>query len=140
MNFDWKQQAKCKGMKAELFFALNPTKEAVAACAACPVLEECGTYAIHNEFYGYWGGMSERARERARRNLSIARPKSGTALTVRPSTRQLMEIPHGTPQGYQLERKRGLMTCDACKNAQRNKIKDHREKKKMYQLAKAGLK
>jgi len=28
-------------------------------CAECPIVNDCGTYAIENETYGFWAGMAE---------------------------------------------------------------------------------
>jgi len=37
-------------------------------CLSCPVIDECGTYALdHGEPWGIWGGMSPRTRDLLRR-------------------------------------------------------------------------
>lgn len=46
-------------------------------CFDCPRLEECRTYAIKHELYGFWGGMSERERKEYRRKnkIKLLRPE-----------------------------------------------------------------
>ena len=41
-------------------------------CAACPVLMECATWALHHELYGYWGGTTEKDRKAIRLDLGIS--------------------------------------------------------------------
>jgi WhiB family transcriptional regulator, redox-sensing transcriptional regulator len=70
---DWAAQAICKGM-TRIFFAdpsLKGSKQllqiarAKEICKGCPVMKECGDYAIANqEFAGVWGGMDEDERRR----------------------------------------------------------------------------
>lgn len=40
-------------------------------CLTCPILELCQDYAILNENYGVWGGMSELERRKARAKISL---------------------------------------------------------------------
>lgn len=56
----------------ELFFPAGPgaiaqTRAAKQVCAACPVLDACREFALHNQVHGIWGGMTEAERDRARR-------------------------------------------------------------------------
>lgn len=55
----------CAGMDPELFFAESgeAVARAKAACAECPVLEVCRSWARQREEFGTWAG--ETARERA---------------------------------------------------------------------------
>jgi len=61
----WMEQAACKGVDQALFFpGSNDSHDpALAYCAICPVLDECGEMGL-TERYGIWGGMSERTRRR----------------------------------------------------------------------------
>lgn len=70
----WMIDAECFGMDPDIFFpveneAYDPRAE--ATCRRCAVLGPCREYAIKNEDQGWWGGMSERARRRARRSMKI---------------------------------------------------------------------
>ena len=69
------QFAKCKIIKdTNFFFAEDPggTKEAVKFCQDCPVKDPCGQYAMDNNiFYGVWGGLSIRARFKAKREQKL---------------------------------------------------------------------
>lgn len=77
---DWMNEAKCQRYDPELFFpakggdAFKQSRVAKAICYGldgkppCPVLTECGEYAIrHNERFGVWGGLSEGQRAMVRR-------------------------------------------------------------------------
>lgn len=73
----WRSRGACNGLDPDLFFpSVNenaPTAKRV--CADCPVIRQCGEWAIaHNEQSGVWGGMSEKERKRIRRQR-----KEGTA-------------------------------------------------------------
>ena len=64
MTSGWRALAACKGSTA-LFYTERgePTAEAKAVCAGCPVRAECLDDALeHNERFGVWGGKSERQR------------------------------------------------------------------------------
>ncbi|WP_332112992.1 WhiB family transcriptional regulator [Streptomyces sp. ActVer] len=82
---DWRDQAACRDEDAETFFpvgttppALAKTRRAKVVCSGCPVLQECGAWALDTrQAYGVWGGMSERERagilrQKQRRNLDAA--------------------------------------------------------------------
>ncbi|GAA4221443.1 hypothetical protein FHR32_005088 [Streptosporangium album] len=59
----------------ESWYAPNVTRErARAMCSGCPVLGACAEYGIARERYGVWGGLTERARERARANKGLTLP------------------------------------------------------------------
>lgn len=70
MHDDWRDQANCLGMDADLFFperGVN-TNEAKEVCAGCSVREECLEYALdYPEIFGIWGGCSPVERKRLRR-------------------------------------------------------------------------
>ncbi len=69
---DWAKEANCKGLDPNMFHAARgeSTKEAVAVCIGCVVVEQCLHYAISNGIkVGVWGGKSERERRRIRKEL-----------------------------------------------------------------------
>lgn len=63
----WYDDAACKGMDVELFYAEapGPTAQALTTCAACPVRRTCSEVAMADrEAYGVWGGTLETHRQR----------------------------------------------------------------------------
>lgn len=71
-SLEWQEAAVCIGQTA-LFYHPYGTVErtdqregreakAQKLCAACPVLNECRTYARTNREFGYWGAESEKNR------------------------------------------------------------------------------
>jgi len=79
----WHEQAACASYPAEMFFPANETPAAAKAakliCAACPVRDECLSFALETaQSEGVWGGMDagerrrlrRRTRDRARRRAS----------------------------------------------------------------------
>lgn len=78
----WMAKAACIGVDPRAFFAEghHARAQVFAArriCHACPVLEECADYAITTgEYYGVWGGMSQK-QLRQRRNRFTSRAKTG---------------------------------------------------------------
>jgi WhiB family redox-sensing transcriptional regulator len=72
----WMALANCQGVDPDIFFtdrgvSIEPAK---TICRACVVREECLEYALaHSIKFGTWGGESERARRRMRRERNRAR-------------------------------------------------------------------
>lgn len=67
---DWHEFAACKG-HVQLFFAKKAERPEARArreakarklCDACPVSEQCRSWARDNREYGYWGGENEEDR------------------------------------------------------------------------------
>lgn len=54
----WHELAACRGLTVDLFFPVAPRAdpEAIAACARCPVIDECSE-AGQGERFGVWGGL-----------------------------------------------------------------------------------
>jgi WhiB family transcriptional regulator, redox-sensing transcriptional regulator len=72
----WQTHAECRGADPDLFFPTQgeATAPAKAVCAACPVRIDCLEYAMSNRItFGIWGGMSERERQRLRRQRRLLR-------------------------------------------------------------------
>lgn len=77
-NWEWRQDAACRGADHDLFF--HPDDErgprrrhreaaAKAVCASCPVIMECRTWALDvAEPFGIWGGLSAEQRDELRRH------------------------------------------------------------------------
>lgn len=68
---DWRRYAECRDVDPDVFFPesadLAGVKAAKAICAVCPVRAECLDHAIvTQEWYGIWGGLSARQRQRDR--------------------------------------------------------------------------
>jgi WhiB family redox-sensing transcriptional regulator len=67
---DWRHDAACRDMDGELWFpigenpaAVTAAKKAKAICATCPVVMDCGTWAIQTrQPAGIWGGIDENER------------------------------------------------------------------------------
>ena len=78
----WQTRANCMGVDPDLFFPERgaSTKEAKGVCRGCEVRLECLEYALQNgEMFGSWGGLSEGARRRIRRQRALARRAASTA-------------------------------------------------------------
>ena len=66
-GISWYDEAACRGMDVELFYAEEPgqTSRALQVCAACPVRTRCHEAAMtEREAYGVWGGTPEQQRRR----------------------------------------------------------------------------
>jgi WhiB family redox-sensing transcriptional regulator len=102
----WASRGACRGQNmTRLFFpgVGEPTDQAKAVCASCPVITECRTHALEQgEKFGIWGGLSEAQRKEIR---------SGRV------RRQSWPIKHGTPSGYNIHLRRGETPCAACRQA-----------------------
>lgn len=66
---DYRDAAECKGMDPNDFFPERITKANSAKiqvlidmCLSCPVQAHCLYDAVVNEYYGIWGGMTEKER------------------------------------------------------------------------------
>jgi WhiB family redox-sensing transcriptional regulator len=72
LTADWRLEAACRGMPANLFFPDkedgSSTRQAKAVCAGCPVRSECLEASIEfGDKHGVWGGLSEKQRRGLRR-------------------------------------------------------------------------
>ena len=63
----WRAWANCRGRNTEIFFASQPTSEMAALCRHCPVRAACLDEAMRNNEAGFWGGVSQHAREAIKR-------------------------------------------------------------------------
>ena len=71
----WQSEALCAQTDPEAFFPEKggSTRDAKRICESCDVRTQCLEYALANdERFGIWGGMSERARRRLKKELQQA--------------------------------------------------------------------
>lgn len=69
--------AECNGMAPNTFFSFEEEdgvvekwvgiKSVRSTCARCPIWSQCASYAIENEKFGIWGGLSSRERKAFRK-------------------------------------------------------------------------
>jgi WhiB family redox-sensing transcriptional regulator len=112
----WTERAGCRGLDANFFHPERGEDAALAkrVCAACPVRDECLTFALwHFEKHGVWGGMSERERRPLRRRLIVAGRLEVPAGTVT----NVLPVECGTANGYVAHRRRKEDACPACREA-----------------------
>lgn len=67
---DW-DKAGCTDIYTDLFYQVEEERSTQAydfinalrtTCAACPIWKDCLSYAMENEQYGMWGGMTSQER------------------------------------------------------------------------------
>lgn len=66
-EINW-EKAACRGsIYTDAFYAVEEERSIIAyeyinalrqICLACPIWKQCLTYAMENEIYGVWGGMT----------------------------------------------------------------------------------
>ena len=81
-DLHWYDDAACKGLDVELFYAEEPglTSQALRVCAACPVRTACREAAMTDrEAFGVWGGTLETHRRRIFRREDRARRRQEKA-------------------------------------------------------------
>jgi WhiB family transcriptional regulator, redox-sensing transcriptional regulator len=76
---EWKAQGLCRGLDPDLFFpekgdggTTSSAHIAQAICDGCPVKEPCaeaGTW----EYFGIWGGQTNKVRQKKRRQINEQR-------------------------------------------------------------------
>jgi hypothetical protein len=79
----WKYESPlCAEIGAEIFFTEDKDEQVGAQkfivyddarkiCSSCSHLTECGQWAIKNENFGFWGGLTPLERKALRRKLNI---------------------------------------------------------------------
>ena len=62
------EDAACRGTDTEAFYPINglPMQTVVRICQGCPIRNDCASYAIEHEAYGYWANMAEITRHEIR--------------------------------------------------------------------------
>jgi WhiB family redox-sensing transcriptional regulator len=71
----WRAEAACKGAPISLFFSDSNEAEAKAICAKCPVLTQCRSFFLQEEWnldkWGVFGGLTPAERKEARAKGTI---------------------------------------------------------------------
>nr|WP_107451593.1 WhiB family transcriptional regulator [Actinacidiphila rubida] len=112
---EWSDGAPCHG-NGDLFYPEDYGNEtlqnakiaaAKAICDACPVLRDCGRWAIlRPEPFGIWGGMTVRERGRVRRRMGKSANPIGRSLQ-----------PCGTQAAIRRHHRKKEPLCRACHDA-----------------------
>ena len=99
---------------------------AVEACAFCPVLEQCREWSVHNQLFGYSGGMTERERGYARsyRGIWLHHNEDNT-----PQWKVNVAIPCPSARGYKMHLKRGQKVARV-ENGGCGCLEEHRKQSK----------
>ena len=80
---NWMEQAVCKSVDPGLFVpdgaateVRDKSRQAQSVCRRCPVIAECGQYALdlarQSPVYGVWGGMTAKEINHKARRLNVA--------------------------------------------------------------------
>lgn len=113
----WVKQGACREDPEAMFPGTNDAdiEAAKAICRSCPVIQQCGQWALATrESTGVLGGMSEAQRRNLLRQRGRGKGR-GPKKAVPSQPRKPAEC--GTRGGYQRHRKNGQEACDACKQA-----------------------
>ena len=80
---EWHGRGLCSGHDPDTFFPSNGDHgtNARRTCAACPVRDDCLTYAIAADELGIWGGLDQQQR----RNLKRKRQRRKSAKNLKVS-------------------------------------------------------
>lgn len=121
----WMSEALCAQADPEAWFPEKGGSGAVEAkriCAACPVKNECLTYALDNdEHYGIYGGFSQRERRRIKQGLPVRAlkpPKPVAPPVICPHCHEHFRPAHA----------QSLYCSEWCKNlAQRQRLNNRRK-------------
>ena len=119
----WSDTAACQlpenADHRDVFFASTRDHVSIAAaktiCGGCPVLQECGEYALmHRIQHGVWGGMTTAQRKCILRRLGkgTGQPKKQAAPAKR---RKVAEC--GTNTGYGKHIRDKTKICEPCRRA-----------------------
>lgn len=74
----WQDRAACKGEDTAAFYLdaadyPDEIERLRNICRTCPVLADCGEYALKYESWGFWAGMTVSERRRIRSREGIAK-------------------------------------------------------------------
>lgn len=117
MSTAWMARRNCADVDPDGFFpdkGRSVTKEAKAACAACPVAAECLQYALDTDQLGYWGGVTETKRQHM----------PGGRRSAKPATNRddnLCRNGHPRTDQNTLIRKNGQRLCRVCQRESRRR-------------------
>jgi WhiB family redox-sensing transcriptional regulator len=75
INIEW-DKAHCQGENIENFYPkpnaaplIYPKLKVI--CRDCPIIQDCLSWSLHHEEYGFWAGIPERTRWQIRRDRNI---------------------------------------------------------------------
>jgi WhiB family redox-sensing transcriptional regulator len=81
-DLTWMATGSCRGYPTDWWIPNHdgqrgvtmpaPSDKAVRLCTTCPVRTQCLEHAIQHHEHGYWGGTTDRRRERIRRERTRA--------------------------------------------------------------------
>lgn len=105
---DWRDAAACRGEDPDLFFpkgyegpSLLVIEQAKAVCRRCPVMEQCGQWAMETcQPFGVWGGLSEAERRTILRRRGVRLPAADEARPERTLASLLTQHAKPTPDGH----------------------------------------
>lgn len=69
--------AKCREVDPDIFFPdtnNQPAEEVrviISLCSHCPVYKDCYDYAMQNDVYGWWAGLTRQERKEKQKALGI---------------------------------------------------------------------
>jgi len=133
----WRMEASCRGADVSLFYLQGVArKEVVQMCEQCPVLQQCAKHALHNEAFGYQGGMTEKERYYLRKELGIPEPEKNDDMRRTIHRRKggiglhSNDIVHGTRKGYLQEVRMNAPTCEECKQANNEFMRNYKAKRR----------
>ena len=124
----WRDQAVCTDIPVADFIPddprAKPPAHVVAACAKCPVKDECLMEAIANKELGYWGGTTYQER------LKIAKNAYNSASGMRWGGGGKRIPVCGTASAYSRHRRLGEKPCAACTEAWRRDSRERMARKR----------
>jgi WhiB family transcriptional regulator, redox-sensing transcriptional regulator len=134
----WQSLGACVGKSPDVWFPYqargapdpNRLKPAIAICATCPVIDQCGRAAVENkEQLGIWGGEDfGNARTRRRMRDKYGPPPSPTSKHCPRCDRTLPFADFGKDRSQKL----GLATyCKSCARAIWHADAERREQRRM---------
>lgn len=79
--FPYLEDAACRGLDAEMFYAESGTAivRAKAFCGQCRVQTKCLEWALKREEFGVWGGTTARERASIRREMGVRLVPAGVS-------------------------------------------------------------
>lgn len=139
---DWRHHRACADEDPDLFFPdgvtgphLAQAEQAKAVCRGCPVMQQCGDWALNTrQDAGVWGGFDENERRLLlrRRARGTGTARSSAEPTDEPTDEPVAErdagqgtthgpkitSPCGTPAAYRRHFRHGEKPCNTCRNAE----------------------
>jgi hypothetical protein len=122
---DWREFGACASHNApDIWYSTGGSnegraeqREAQAICYGCPVIQQCGQWALETqEPWGTWGGMTDAQRRRVlRRRARVEQAASAPVPAKSKVKRQPAKC--GTRGGYQKHLREKTVICGPCRQA-----------------------